>query len=192
MAAIPNFVLKRLYVKGSLHNTSEGFSFSLQNNIAPGTVSQFYGLEVNGLSYSPERLTIHLPDGSRYAITASGMESPLSLPVGLPVTMAVRGDQLGPGRHKLKLSFRVSELGDLEIKVTDNLCEGEAPISAELEPAIQRQESMSQVAIRPVRVAILGAGSTVFARQLMADLLCTPGLEEGVQVAEKPAPGRAG
>ena len=65
------------------------------------------------------------------------------------------------------------------VKVTDNLCEGEAPISAELEPAIQRQESMSQVAIRPVRVAILGAGSTVFARQLMADLLCTPGLEEG-------------
>jgi alpha-galactosidase len=32
---------------------------------------------------------------------------------------------------------------------------------------------------RPVKVAILGAGSTVFARQLMADLLCTPGLERG-------------
>ncbi len=31
----------------------------------------------------------------------------------------------------------------------------------------------------PIRVAILGAGSTVFARQLMADMLCTPGLTEG-------------
>jgi len=29
----------------------------------------------------------------------------------------------------------------------------------------------------PARVAILGAGSAVFARQLMTDLLCTPGLE---------------
>jgi alpha-galactosidase len=29
------------------------------------------------------------------------------------------------------------------------------------------------------KVAILGAGSTVFARKLMADLLCTPGLEQG-------------
>jgi alpha-galactosidase len=30
-----------------------------------------------------------------------------------------------------------------------------------------------------MKVAILGAGSTVFARQLMTDLLCTPGLDEG-------------
>jgi alpha-galactosidase len=29
------------------------------------------------------------------------------------------------------------------------------------------------------KVAILGAGSTIFARKLMADLLCTPGLEQG-------------
>jgi alpha-galactosidase len=34
-------------------------------------------------------------------------------------------------------------------------------------------------AVRPIKVAILGAGSTVFARQLTTDLLCTPGLEQG-------------
>jgi alpha-galactosidase len=33
--------------------------------------------------------------------------------------------------------------------------------------------------VRPIKVAILGAGSTVFARQLMTDLLFTPGLEQG-------------
>ncbi len=33
--------------------------------------------------------------------------------------------------------------------------------------------------LRPIKVAILGAGSAVFARRLMADLLCTPGLERG-------------
>jgi len=32
---------------------------------------------------------------------------------------------------------------------------------------------------RSIKVAILGAGSAVFARQLMTDLLCTPGLERG-------------
>jgi alpha-galactosidase len=179
MAVIPSFVLKRLYVKGSLRNTPEGFSFSLQNNIAMGTLSQFYDLEVDGQFCLPESLTIHMPDGSRHAVRSSGLEVPLSLPMGLPVTVAVQSDQLGPGKHKLRLSFRVSELGDLEIKVADNLREGEAPVRAGPEPGVQRQEIGGQAAIRPVRIALLGAGSTVFARQLMADFLCTPGLEEG-------------
>jgi alpha-galactosidase len=40
-------------------------------------------------------------------------------------------------------------------------------------------EHMAFARCRPIRVAILGAGSTIFARQLMTDLLCTPGLEQG-------------
>ena len=31
----------------------------------------------------------------------------------------------------------------------------------------------------PVKVVLLGAGSAVFARQLMNDILCIPGLERG-------------
>jgi alpha-galactosidase len=40
-------------------------------------------------------------------------------------------------------------------------------------------DEMQAAGGRPIRVAILGAGSTVFARQLMTDLLCTPGLDRG-------------
>ena len=46
-------------------------------------------------------------------------------------------------------------------------------------PAKQRV-AVSTPTAQPIKVAILGAGSAVFARQLMTDLLCTPGLEQGV------------
>jgi alpha-galactosidase len=179
MAVIPSFVLKKLYVKGSLRNTPEGCSFSLQNNIATGTVSQLYDLEIDGVAYPLERLTIQLPDGSQHAVTAAGLETPLSLTVGLPVTVAVKGEHLAPGKHTLRFAFRVSELGDLQVEVADTLSEREATASPKPVPSGTQPEGDSQATVRPIRVAILGAGSTVFARQLMADLLCTPGLEKG-------------
>jgi alpha-galactosidase len=59
---------------------------------------------------------------------------------------------------------------------------GESETKPPIDPGSQPEDRGSPAAahaLRPIRVAILGAGSTVFARQLMADLLCTPGLEQG-------------
>jgi alpha-galactosidase len=38
---------------------------------------------------------------------------------------------------------------------------------------------MPSVSARPLKIALIGAGSTVFARQLITDILCTPGLDNG-------------
>ena len=37
MAKVPNFILKKLYAKGSLLNTPDGCEFALQNSIGTGT-----------------------------------------------------------------------------------------------------------------------------------------------------------
>jgi alpha-galactosidase len=66
-------------------------------------------------------------------------------------------------------------MGDLEIRVEDTVREDHTP-SVSVEPSAAEPTPLA----RPIKVAILGAGSTVFARQLMTDLLCTPGLEKGV------------
>lgn len=42
-----------------------------------------------------------------------------------------------------------------------------------------KKDNDSRLLIRPIKVAILGAGSAAFARRLMIDLLCVPGLEQG-------------
>jgi len=162
MTAIPAFLLKKLYVKGSLRNTPAGCEFCVRNMLESGTVTRFYDLEVDGHAYPPQRLRVHLPDGP----SLRGDEivtAPLFLPGGVAVTLQLPGVTLPPGKHELRLHFHTAELGALDFKVTDDLG-ASVPI--------ENQKSK-------IKVAILGAGSTVFARQLMTDLLCAPGLEQG-------------
>jgi alpha-galactosidase len=184
VAAIPNFILKKLYVKGSLRNGREGCEFVLQNNVGSGTVVEFHGLEMDGVSYPAERLIVLTPQGRVAPATAILREAPLPLPVGQRLSLRVAGVSLEPGRHDMRLRFRAQEVGDLEIKVSDTLggqhgtyVAGPGSRSGEL-PTVHESPGEGG-APRAVKVAILGAGSTVFARQLMADMLCTPGLERG-------------
>jgi alpha-galactosidase len=89
----------------------------------------------------------------------------------------VQGLWLEPGKHTLHLSMETVELGPLDFSVNDTVREER---DAVVESQADRQGvPRFQWEARPIKVAILGAGSTVFARQLMTDLLCTPGLERG-------------
>ena len=183
MAAIPSFLLKELYVIGSLRNTPEGCELALRNQIATATVSRFYGLEIDGVSYPPDRLRVLMPEGDARPIDAISPETPLLLALELTLTLRVAGVTLEPGQHELRFCFRVQELGDLEFVTSDTLQEVEDSTveedAREQEPLAVPDTRSPVPASRPIRVAILGAGSTVFARQLMTDLLCTPGLERG-------------
>jgi len=181
---IPGFVLKKLYVKGSLRNTPQGCALDLSNGIATGTVSRFHGLEVDGTAYGPRQIVALAPGGTVIPAAEVTPEAPQPLAVGTTLTLRLAGVTLQPGQHKLRIRFRVQELGDLEIAVSDTVREAPDEASGEQEvgsEALPGQDDLSFVSrgTRPIKVAILGAGSTVFARQLMADLLCTPGLEQG-------------
>lgn len=185
MPAIPGLILRRLYVKGSLRNTPKGCEFDLRNLIDTATVGRFHGLEVDGSACPLQSVHVSLPGGDRYPASSMEPDSPLVLPAGLPLTVHLEGVALQPGKHTLKLGFCTPEVGELEFKVTDSVEEEkimEPSVSNSLEavpiPVVQAAADAVPAA-RPLRVAILGAGSTVFARQLMTDLLCTPGLEKG-------------
>ncbi len=68
----------------------------------------------------------------------------------------------------------------MEIKVEDAICEGDFhanPGESQVPAELATTEPIPLAP--PIKVAILGAGSAVFARQLMTDLLCTPGLKTG-------------
>jgi len=104
--------------------------------------------------------------------------------MGVKAAIQCAGVTLQPGKHTIKLRFQTLELGDLEIRVADELGAGRGAGSQEecagsTEVKVRDESSSMQPAARPIKVAILGAGSTIFARQLMTDLLCTPGLEQG-------------
>jgi alpha-galactosidase len=192
VAAIPNFILKRLYVKGSLCNRAAGCEFTVQNKIETGTVTRFHSLEIDDIPHRLEQVLVLAPDRMARTAAAVSPQAPLPLTVGVAITLRMEGTRLQPGKHDIKLRFQTRELGDLEIRVSDTVREGrqasaqgqsEKEPPSNQEPRTTEYESPLTVSTSgPIKVAILGAGSTVFARQLMADLLCTPGLDQGTFV----------
>lgn len=174
MGALPGFILKRLYVNGSLRNTAESFEFTLRNFIGTGTILEVGGLDVDGTAHPPNAVILLMPAGNARPGNEVTPEAPLTLAAGSAVRFRVTGERLGAGTHTLKLSVRTREMGVLDISMTDTVHEKEVPLV--LEPALAASTPSS---VRPLRIALIGAGSTVFARQLITDVLCTPGLGTG-------------
>lgn len=55
--AIPEFILRKLYVPGSFQTDAQGFSFALNNTFAPAALTGI-ALEVDGQPVPPRRLTL--------------------------------------------------------------------------------------------------------------------------------------
>ncbi|MBU0703303.1 MAG: hypothetical protein KKC18_05495, partial [Chloroflexi bacterium] len=115
MPAIPPFVLKKLYVRGSLRAEENGFALDIENSIAPATIVAFTGLDLDGQAVSPAQVTV-IPSGSEPCpmneITA---QSPLQFPVGATFTLRVKGRPLAPGPHEFVVRVVVQEAGPLDI-----------------------------------------------------------------------------
>ena len=48
MVTVPGFLLRRLYVKGSLKNTAAGFEFELMNRLGSGYAHKLWPITVDG------------------------------------------------------------------------------------------------------------------------------------------------
>ncbi|MGD9147208.1 MAG: hypothetical protein PVG56_03800 [Anaerolineae bacterium] len=84
--AIPEFILRKLFVQGSFQTDAEGFSFALNNTFAPATLTGM-GLEVDGQPVSPERLPLQTEQGEARAAAQITAEAPFPLPVGVILTV---------------------------------------------------------------------------------------------------------
>ena len=94
------------------------------------------------------------------------------------------------GSHSLLVVIHTAELGRLEIRVRDTVMDRPTdgltdrvtdPLTGNPVNTLPGTQAIQEPfrTAAPVKVAILGAGSAVFSRQLMTDFLCTPGLERG-------------
>ncbi|MDI7275830.1 MAG: hydroxymethylglutaryl-CoA reductase [Anaerolineae bacterium] len=118
--AVPSFLLKKLYVQGSLKNTENGFEFALRNNLAPGSLIGFFPLTVDDSTVPPQDLTFHTAQGEVRGDQVSS-RSPLTFGLNAEVRIAAQGKTLQPGSHHLILSVLTREVGRIDIDVTDTL-----------------------------------------------------------------------
>jgi hydroxymethylglutaryl-CoA reductase (NADPH) len=117
---IPTFLLRKLYVKGSLENVDDGFKFKLKNSISSGTAIDIQPIKVNGNEYPLDAVTISSEDGEIIGSDISA-ENTFPIKVGLEIQIQVKGNQLPAGEHTIDISLSTKEVGKLAFDVTDTI-----------------------------------------------------------------------
>lgn len=117
---VPSFLLKKLYVKGSLKNTDGGFEFLLKNTLMDGTLTRFVRLAVDNREVPPETITI-AAGGTSWSATDISESNPAPFKMDVEVTVSVSGNTLKPGDHEVEIAATTKEYGDIEFTVKDAL-----------------------------------------------------------------------
>lgn len=120
MVTIPGFLLRRLYVKGSLQNTESGVSFELRNSLGSGYAKGMMPVSLNGVDYPMEDTFFSL-EGSETAFSEVSDERRFTIALNRTITINVRGAHLEPGQHRIELGFVVPGLGQLGFDVKDRI-----------------------------------------------------------------------
>ncbi len=118
MVTVPSFLLKRLYVKGSLRNNEQGFQFELKNTLGSGYGNELLPLTLDGKEL-PRESSYFVLDDEETPFSAVSKEKPFTLALNKKVTILVKGITLSEGAHKIGFRFVVQGLGKLGFEVTD-------------------------------------------------------------------------
>ena len=118
MISVPSFLLKRLYVKGSLRKNSDGFQFEIENKLGSGYGNELKPLTLDGQAIPLEDSSFRL-ESSETLFTEVSRDKPFTLPMNKKLTIKVKGITINEGAHKIGMSFVAEGLGQLGFEVTD-------------------------------------------------------------------------
>ena len=177
MPAIPNFVLKRLYVKGSLVNTPDGCEIQLRNFVGSGTLTGLLSVDVDGKTFPTDALSVALPDGGIRSGESVIPTAPLVLASGSCRRHTSSWRAIGGGKPRAEgpnPHGRNGTAGHRFVGCGSGETSGRAGRTLRGRPRAAQAASPAGAISRPLKVAIIGAGSAVFARELMADMVSSP------------------
>ena len=120
MVTVPGFLLRRLYVKGSLSNSPEGVRFQLKNSLGSGYAKAMLPVSIDGEEHSLEGAAF-LVDGAEVAFSDVTEANTFTIGMNKTIDILVKGASLGPGDHKVSMGFVVPGLGALKFEVKDKV-----------------------------------------------------------------------
>lgn len=129
---VPAFLLRRLYVKGSLRRTTDGFQFQLRNQLGSGYARRLLPLTLDGAELDPATTTFEIA-GKVTAFSAVSQATPFTLAMNKTTTVRARPASLADGTHTVQMRFEVAGLGELGFDFTDVLAPA-APALARTPP----------------------------------------------------------
>ena len=120
MAVVPDFLIKRVYQKGSLKKTDEGVSLQLKNVLGPGVISGFNFVMVNDVRFEPKDVKF-VHEGKEYRGDIISETNPISFRLGQTGTITLCGKEcLTEGLNKIIIEIVNPEVGKAQLKVEDN------------------------------------------------------------------------
>jgi alpha-N-arabinofuranosidase len=144
MAAIPEFLLRKLIDKDSFDIQENGFSFIIHNSFAPATLTGFH-LWVDGRPVPGEKILVRYGSQQPLESNVISPEEPLDLAVGMDVKVQVEDHPYGEG--DLQFSIDTREAGELAFSMKDK--------PPDHRTASRRQASLFQRLIpRPLKVDV--------------------------------------
>ena len=120
MAKIPEFVLKSLYVKGSLKVERNGFEFQVNNRLGPAHIIATRPLQLNRVPIPIEKCRfVHGQEQASFGDVDA--DNSILMRKGEAITVRVSDTSLSRGRHTLGISFVVKDLGPVGFSISDRL-----------------------------------------------------------------------
>ena len=126
MLSVPSFLLRKLYVKDSLQNTSKGISFRLRNSLGSGYAEQMSPLTLDGREIPLEDTFFFVDSEPRSFYTVS-KDSPFCLLLNQDTVITVEHVSLSREPHKVGMGFKVPGLGMLRFDFIDQPLPGDQP-----------------------------------------------------------------
>ena len=120
MVSVPGFILRRLYVRGSLKPISEGFEFELRNSLGSGYSHKVWPVKIDGEEIPADR-TYFIIDGLMTSFSEVSPDSTFTLEVNKTIIIRAECGHLGDGAHKVEMGFDVPGLGTLRFDFTDEV-----------------------------------------------------------------------
>ncbi len=115
---VPAFLLRRLYVKGSLHPTTDGFEFELRNKLGSGYARRLAPLTLDGTELDMTKTTFEV-DGKKVPFSAVSEQTPFMLAMNRTTVIAASGASLLEGPHTIGMRFEVAGLGEMAFDFSD-------------------------------------------------------------------------
>ncbi len=118
---VPEFLLKKIYQKGTLKKDENGISFELKNILGPGFISGFNFVQINDKKFEANDV-IFVTDNTEIKGTDVTEETPLKFRLGQKGTIKIADNTcVQDGSNKIIIEIMNPEAGKVTVKFEDNI-----------------------------------------------------------------------
>lgn len=121
MVVVPEFLIKRIYQKGSLKKLENGASVTLKNVLGPGFISGFNYVKINDVVYEAKDVKFVM-NGQEYTSDDVTEDHPVAFRLGQVGTLVMSGSEsVVEGVNKIVIEALNPEAGVVKLSVEDNV-----------------------------------------------------------------------